>query len=197
MSPTTSKRERNKARNLSQLVDATLTVFATIGYRQATVRDIVQESGLSRGSFYNYFGDKEQALAAVAEHLVEQIRVRVQSVRANAPDGERLIADSFAELVQAMSDEPRFVPFLAKNGEVLRSVVAELEPTGALTADLQRDLEQAVATGLLPPHRSDWFASAMVGGAIEVVTRFNADDDPATAGRFLTRLYLQGVGGLA
>jgi len=192
-----SKREQNRAQNYRELIDATLEVFATIGYENATVRDIVSASQLSRGTFYNYFGDKDKALAAVAEHLIQHIGVRVQAARAAATDSESLIADAFAAMIAAIAEEPRFVPFISRNGDALRAVVGELEPTAAIEADLRRDLDHAVAAGLLPPHRTDWLAAAMVGGAIEVVTRINDGDDPVEAGRFLTRLYLQGVNGLS
>jgi AcrR family transcriptional regulator len=191
-----SKREQNRVENRRALIQAALSVFATIGFESCTVRDIVDVSELSRGTFYNYFGDKETALAAVAEDIVERIRVDVRQARraANTPDA--LIRDAFSAMVAAISRDPAILPFISRNGEALRTVVADLEPTAAITAELQQDLEQAVAAGLLPPHKTEWLASAMVGAGIEVATRLPATEDPALAGEFLSTLFLSGIDGL-
>src|SRR5688572_6783156 len=44
-------------------------VFAEKGYAASTVRDIVRETDLASGTFYNYFDDKEGAFRAVFEEF--------------------------------------------------------------------------------------------------------------------------------
>ncbi|GJM39030.1 MAG: hypothetical protein DHS20C19_23970 [Acidimicrobiales bacterium] len=49
-----------------RLLTAATTAFATLGYDAVRVDDIAREAGVSHGSFYRYFADKE---AIYAEHL--------------------------------------------------------------------------------------------------------------------------------
>jgi TetR/AcrR family transcriptional regulator, transcriptional repressor of aconitase len=52
-----------------QIMDAAITCFARRGFDQATMQDIVAETGLSAGAIYRYFRSKEDIVAAIAaEH---------------------------------------------------------------------------------------------------------------------------------
>ncbi len=52
-----------------QIMDAAITCFARHGFDQATMQDIVAETGMSAGAIYRYFRSKEDIVAAIAaEH---------------------------------------------------------------------------------------------------------------------------------
>lgn len=53
----------------SKLLDAALRVIRTKGYAAATVDDICREAGVSKGSFFHYFPDKEALALAAADHF--------------------------------------------------------------------------------------------------------------------------------
>jgi AcrR family transcriptional regulator len=53
------RREERKAENRAKLLAAARKVFAEKGLGAATARDIVRETDLATGTFYNYFRDKE------------------------------------------------------------------------------------------------------------------------------------------
>ena len=52
------KRARSKAANRRAILAAGRRVFARIGYEATTVRDIIRETDLASGTFYNYFKSK-------------------------------------------------------------------------------------------------------------------------------------------
>lgn len=58
---------RKKERTRRQLVGAGLRVLAEKG-QGLTVSDVVAEAGVSNGTFYNYFADREELLEALAAH---------------------------------------------------------------------------------------------------------------------------------
>ncbi len=58
-----------KAEGKTRLLDAALTVIRTKGYSAATVDDICRAAGVSKGSFFHYFRDKEALAIAAAEHF--------------------------------------------------------------------------------------------------------------------------------
>lgn len=53
-------------RTRERLLDSAMTAFATLGYERVRVDDMVREAGLSHGSFYRYFADKDAAFTELA-----------------------------------------------------------------------------------------------------------------------------------
>ena len=75
-------------------MDAALSVFSRAGVAAASVDDIVRAAGVAKGTFYLYFATKDDAVNAVAEHMVEGVADRIEAV-ATDPDRspvERLLA---------------------------------------------------------------------------------------------------------
>ncbi len=71
------------------IIDAAATVFARLGYDRARMADIVEASGLSKGSVYFHFDSKEAlavaVLAARHERWVAGVRVALDSVEPGEP----------------------------------------------------------------------------------------------------------------
>ena len=53
----------------NQILDAATAVFARLGFHDARMDDIVQESGLSKGALYWYFKSKEDIITAISQRL--------------------------------------------------------------------------------------------------------------------------------
>ncbi|UUZ82392.1 TetR family transcriptional regulator [Paenibacillus sp. P26] len=79
MSPKVS--EEHKESRQQEILEAARRVFIRKGYQAATMKDVVEESGLSRGGVYMYYGSTEEMMLA----LVEQID------RSNETDYDRAI----------------------------------------------------------------------------------------------------------
>src|SRR5262249_5306405 len=60
--PMTGKRERNKQANRQAILDAAQKIFLARGYDAVTIRDVIGETELASGTFYNYFRTKEDLL---------------------------------------------------------------------------------------------------------------------------------------
>jgi AcrR family transcriptional regulator len=65
---TLSKRAEN---TVTALADAGAAQFRGRGYRRTSVDDIVEAADVARGTFYKYFSDKQDLLAAVAAEIYE------------------------------------------------------------------------------------------------------------------------------
>ncbi|MCD8186978.1 MAG: TetR/AcrR family transcriptional regulator [Rikenellaceae bacterium] len=50
-------------------------LFITKSYREVTLRDIVQSTGLSKGAFYHYFASKEQVYEQVVHYFYNHIMI--------------------------------------------------------------------------------------------------------------------------
>lgn len=69
MSPTVTQGEATRNR----LLDAGTTVLARRGYHAARVDDVVREAGVSHGTFYLYFANKDALVLALAERCASDL----------------------------------------------------------------------------------------------------------------------------
>jgi AcrR family transcriptional regulator len=58
-----------------ELLKAATRVFARLGYRAASISNIIAAAGVARGTFYLYFESKQDILLAVIDELREQQKV--------------------------------------------------------------------------------------------------------------------------
>jgi len=84
--PDTSEIRRN------QILDAATTVFVRQGFQHARMDDIVEESGLSKGTLYWYFKSKEDIINAILHRLFTGDLENLESlVQAEGTASERLV----------------------------------------------------------------------------------------------------------
>lgn len=65
------KRQARSIRTEQKLLDAAETLFATQGYQATRINDIVAKAGVSTGSFYHHFTDKEALGHALVSRFIE------------------------------------------------------------------------------------------------------------------------------
>jgi AcrR family transcriptional regulator len=197
-----TKRTELKRENRAKLIDAARKVFAEKGLAAATARDIVRETDLATGTFYNYFDDKEDAFRAVLEEFNEPARqaAREQRLQPGVSLEDRIFGAycAFFKLVVA---DPQMFEFMRRNADAI-SVLG----TGDLFEDAIRefveDMQQWVAEGALPPEVEPWLvhvARSLAGGGYQIAAHMadeGTSDVDATA-RFCTRLMLDGLRGLS
>lgn len=70
----TPRRQARGRRRIEQILDAAGHVFAEMGYPAATTNAIAARAGISPGSLYQYFPNKEAIAAALEERYAERIR---------------------------------------------------------------------------------------------------------------------------
>jgi AcrR family transcriptional regulator len=56
----------------TRIAQAALRAFTTLGFHQATIQDVVRESGLSVGAIYGHFASKDELLLAACELSVTE-----------------------------------------------------------------------------------------------------------------------------
>ncbi len=72
--PATSAKSNRNIRE--QVLDTAIYLFTQQGYFNTSIPDIVRESGVSTGSIYHHFGDKE----GIAKALFDMLIVRMENV---------------------------------------------------------------------------------------------------------------------
>lgn len=82
--------------------------FSTLGYYNASTANIVEESGMARGSLYYHFGDKKGLFRAVYEELMYEMQAGVQAQVAKTKDAwEALMTGSMTVLDLCTQKETR------------------------------------------------------------------------------------------
>jgi AcrR family transcriptional regulator len=187
----TGKRERTKAANREAILVAARRVFSDLGYGAASVRDIVRETDLATGTFYNYFPDKESVLRALVDDITVEARARVRAARMAATTLEGFVSGGFRAYFEFLAEDPDTVALMRRNSGTIRTMFDE-PALGAGIDELRADLETAVIAGRIPPHDADLMSVAMVGAGVEVglrmVEREPLDVERAVA--FVTDVFL-------
>lgn len=63
--------EERKSRK-QEFLEIALELFYQKGFENATINDIIEEAGVSKGAFYHYFNSKEEVLETIARQYVEK-----------------------------------------------------------------------------------------------------------------------------
>jgi AcrR family transcriptional regulator len=176
------KRERTKAANREAILVAARRVFSDIGYGAASVRDVVRETDLATGTFYNYFPDKESVLRALVDEITVEARARVRTARAAATTLEEFVSRGFRAYFEFLAEDPDTVALMRRNSGTIRTMFNE-PALGAGIEELRADLEAAVAQGRIPPHDADLMAVAMVGAGVEIACTWSSATRPTSSAR--------------
>jgi len=185
------KRERTKAANREAILVAARRVFSDIGYGAASVRDVVRETDLATGTFYNYFPDKESVLRALVDEITVEARARVRTARLAATTLEGFVSGGFRAYFEFLAEDPDTVALMRRNFGTIRTMFDE-PALGAGIDELRADLETAVTRGRIPPHDADLMAMAMVGAGVEIGLHMVERDPPDVerAVNFVTDVFL-------
>jgi len=179
------RRETGETRKL--IIEAAHRVFCRSEYAEVTVNDILQEAGVSRGTYYGYFSDKESAFAAVWREVAEGTR---REMRLPKSDGryrvphetdptqlrglvyERILVD-----IRLWRREPNFmratIVFRALRPDLALPIVDESrESTRAASEWVARDKEAGFLNNIDPLVATlslaamlEWFLFLTVGNA--------------------------------
>jgi AcrR family transcriptional regulator len=72
-----------------RLLAAAEELFGQRSYRRTTVADICARAGIATGSFYAYFGSKEEIFAAVVRAINSDLRMAMKAALEQADGGQR------------------------------------------------------------------------------------------------------------
>ena len=187
------RRAQAKAANREAILEAARSVFLRMGVEAATVRDIIRETDLAAGTFYNYFKSKEEVVKALAELSTARFRPFLAEVRASANDLESYIRAAYrAYFTFLLEESAQGASHLPLKG--MRNDTPEMD---AVVTEVRNALEtyfgEAGSSGI----DTEYMTAAAVGIALEVgdlmLRRTPVDVNGATC--FASELFLNGVAG--
>jgi len=137
------RRQERGARRIEQLLDSAALVFARDGYAKATTNAIAAEAGVSPGSLYQFFRNKQQIGEALAQRLVQrlgEVQASIEPLDAREQALPALVESITARFMAFHSANPAFEPLL-----LAADASAELAGSmQALHVDLVARLQQII-----------------------------------------------------
>ncbi|CAN5664149.1 hypothetical protein BH18ACT11_BH18ACT11_06330 [soil metagenome] len=134
-----------------QILEAAIRVFADKGFRRATTREVAREAGVSEGTIYNYFEDKDGLLIAIMDVLNE--------TESRAEDFEEGLATDFASFVEEYLH--RRMALIWENREIFRVVLSEM----LVNADLRERYMREVVEPTMRIGEENFGSRVREGGA--------------------------------
>lgn len=173
----------HRAAQRAALLDATRELLLETGLAGVTPRAVAERAGLARSSFYQYFGTRDDALAAVAIESFASWSAEIEAALAAAPAEDhlhvyvaatmRMTADGkhgiAAMLQQAEIAPSKLDDIMALHDELLRPLGVILAERGIRHLELNASLVQGLlSTGVrLVTHGAD--PSAVTEGIVRLL----------------------------
>ncbi|MGW6918038.1 TetR/AcrR family transcriptional regulator [Kitasatospora sp. NPDC054939] len=93
------RRQARGERRMADILDASAVVFAASGYEKATTIAIAQQAGISPGSLYQFFPNKEAIAQALADRFTAQLLAAHRDAFGDAPGAEGSLDDLLDRMV--------------------------------------------------------------------------------------------------
>ena len=107
-------REHSKARTRAELIAAARRVFLRRGFHAATLDEIAEEAGYTKGAVYSNFSGKDDLfLALLAEHYVGRAAMYAALVPSSGDEAEETFRRIARVMLDAYEDEPAWWPLVS------------------------------------------------------------------------------------
>lgn len=151
------------------VLDTALERFSTDGYFNTSIHDIRRQAGVSIGSIYHHFGNKEALAKALYDDLLQRMDAGLQQVMEESQDCRTRCDGIIAFLFETTAQAPQTMRFVLESRH--REFLPD-EPPVCSSQPFQRMrecIEQGMATGELRPMEVPVAATVAFGGAIRLL----------------------------
>jgi len=188
--PTHETRER--------ILEAAVKVFATKGYHDTKVDDIVSKSKTSKGSFYFYFPSKQDIFLALVDTFAELLESRLHARIDSETSGMARLDLALHVCLETFGQYRGLakIAFVQATGLGLAFEEKRRAVNDRFIEIIKDNLDEAVAEGSIPALDTEVAACAWMGALNEIVLRwvYTGQPDPIRSLPALRKLLLQSVG---
>jgi len=155
----------------TRILEAAVKVFATKGYHDTKVDDIVSESSTSKGSFYFYFPSKQDIFLALSDTFADLLESKITQAMEKEAHGMQQMDSALRSSLGLFTQYRGLAKIALVQAVGLGAVFEERRRAinNRLTTLIQTRLERAAADGSIPPLQAEITARAWVGALNEVV----------------------------
>jgi len=156
-----------------RLLQATKEIMAEKGYGSVSVNELTQRAGVSVGSFYHHFKDKEDLFVQAVDDdslVLRQFFREMRTLPANLSQEERVLK-AIRMLVDFVdkhsSTASHFLLGIEKFPLKARQIIQE--DMHRYREEMIQDLETAVETGLMAPFDIKLTSAALYGAVVQLL----------------------------
>jgi AcrR family transcriptional regulator len=185
-----NRRDRRRQATRQALLDATHTLLASRSLDALSVDEIAMSADVAKGTFYNYFQDKD----GLARELAAQVRARLETEIARANQGledpAARIARAFCTLLKFSLNSPK------QAAAMMRLFPHATDPSAPINSGVRRDVADGLARGRIFAPSEDIAIACIVGMFMAGINRA-LDLSPTRARAFardMGTILLHGLG---
>lgn len=134
------KREIQKQQVRERILEEALSLFSERGFEKTTVADIVEQSAIARGTFYNYFPDMNTLFDALIEQLNQQVVEAIQYTRKHTDNLYDYLYGTFKSYFELIGTE-QMIQFHIVNQAYIRQSSYQSDLIKVIVKNLNRDLK--------------------------------------------------------
>lgn len=186
------RREQNRLETRARVLEAAKTLFPERGVEGTTAADLAAAARISRATFFNHFGSKEELLVALYEDQVGNLETLVTEQLARPIPTEERIRLLFADLVESLDERPGYLEVVAFELERASSRETTAVRTTRFHEQLRRILDAGLELGDVRTDHDPWLMVEMIGAAYVSLLRnlwllpdYDVHARASEAGRFL------------
>ena len=177
-----AKREARR----EQILEGAQKVFATKGYHGASIKDVLETAGISRGTFYLYFESKDAVFRELLEGFVQQLidTVEVIDPRSEEPTGQ--LVENIRRAIDLFVDNPHLTVVLLREAVGLGAETdRELNRLHSFWHEMfVGALENGARWGITREVNAGVAATAIIGSLKEVLYQYLVVDQIDVADRW-------------
>jgi len=181
-----------------RILEAAVKVFASKGYHDTKVDDIVRDSNTSKGSFYFYFPSKQDIFLALVDTFVDTLESRLRERLSAEPSGTARVDAALRVCLETFGQHRSLAKIALVQATGLGAAFEEKRQVvnQRFIEIVRENLDSAVADESIPPLDTEIAACAWVGALNEIVLRwvYTGQPNPERSLPALRRLLLQSIG---
>lgn len=181
-----------------RILDAAMNIFASKGYHDTRLDEIVEESHTSKGAIYFHFPNKERLFLALVDQFADLLERRVTEAIASAPPGMKRVRLALESTLDTFGRYRRPAKILLVQAVGLGTTFEQkrMEINDRFASLIESYLQEAIEVGDIAPVDTDVVSYAWMGAIYNLVIRWVYTGEP-TSQRILAALVpvlLQSVG---
>lgn len=194
----TIKTTRDPEATKSRILDAALDVFASKGYHDARLDEIVEESHTSKGAIYFHFPNKERLFLALVDQFADLLERRVTEAITHEKAGIARVRVALETCLDTFGRYRRPAKLLLVQAVGLGTAFENKrnEINDRFARLIETYLQEAIAVGDVPPVDTEVVSYAWMGAMYSVIIRwvYTGEPEPPRIMETLLPVLLRSVG---
>ncbi len=159
-----NRRDRRKLVTRQALIDATHDLLASRSMDALSVDEIAMRADVAKGTFYNYFADKDELGREIASDARAQIENHISRANEGVEDPAERIGRAFCCAISLALSAP-------KQAAAIMRLFPTLDPAAPINSGVRRDVAEGVAQGRIVAPSADVAIACIVGVFMAGVNR--------------------------